>query len=69
MLPVSSAFTPWFSGEVMHSIACIASSLWWEYSLTPTPMPPYGGRDASPCVDCGYRVKPRSSFTSGWVLS
>jgi hypothetical protein len=30
MLPVSSAFTPWFSAEVMHSTACIASSMWSE---------------------------------------
>ena len=56
MLPVSSAFTPWFSGEVMHSIACIASSRWLEYLLTPTPIPPYGGADSSPWVDSGYRV-------------
>ena len=53
----------------MHAIACIASSLWLEYALTPTPIPPYGGRDAWSGVDCGYLAKPRSAFTSGWVLS
>ena len=30
MLPVSSALTSWFSGLVMHSTACIASSTWLE---------------------------------------
>ena len=36
-------------GVVMHSTACIASSRCVEYSLTPMPMPPYGGSDSLPC--------------------
>ena len=53
MLPVSWALTAWFSGLVMHSTAAIASSVCRELALTPTPMPPYGGREGSPATDCG----------------
>ena len=34
-------------------MAFIAASLCSEKSLTPSPMPPYGGADSSPCTVSG----------------
>ena len=53
MLPVSSALIAWFSGLVRHSSAWTEKSFSSENSLTPMPIPPYGGRDSSPSTVSG----------------